>query len=101
MLLVVLFLSVCASDCLTVYDIAKFEPNDIHFLLDNKTSINTKMECACWCYNHTMCLTATFFGINQQCILYFSRLDQGKLYVMSTNEMISVLSFKNRTLPGK
>lgn len=93
MLWIVLLFSVCSSDRLTIYNNARFQPNDIHFLLDTNTSVNSQLECTCLCYNNIMCLTATFSGVNQRCILYFARLDQGKVNIMATTEITSVLSF--------
>jgi hypothetical protein len=76
MLWIVLFLSACSLDRLTVYNNARFEANDIHFLLDTKISVNSQIECACWCFNDTMCLTAIYSGIDQSCTLFFARLDE-------------------------
>lgn len=58
------------------------------------------MQCACWCRNTTMCLTANYSGIDQRCTLFSANLNQGKLCLMVTSAMTSVLSFKNKTLPG-
>ena len=100
MLWIVFFICVSSADKLTIYSNARFTPIDVHFLVTIKSSINSQTECACCCYNNTMCLTATYSGVDQNCTLFSARLDQGQLQLMVTSLMTSVISFRNKTLPG-
>jgi hypothetical protein len=93
----VMFYSIYLSSALTVYNNARFVPTNPQFIVDNVTNIFSQINCICLCYNNLMCLSTTYFGINQQCVLYSAALNQGKLYVMTTNLLTSVLSFENKT----
>ena len=99
MLWIVILFPVCSSEPLSMHNNARFQPSDIHFVLDSKTLVQSQTECAWWCFTTPMCLTATFVGVDQRCTLIFARLEQGSLHIMVTNIITSVLSFKNKTLP--
>ncbi len=101
MLWIVFVFSFSFSSALSVYNNAKFEPNNINLVLDNITQVYSQMDCACLCFNNIKCLTASYFGITQGCILFLTTLDHGTLRLMTTDLMASVLAFKNKTLPGK
>jgi len=98
---IIFFFCFSFSSPLSIYENAKFEPNSIYLTLDNITQIYSQIDCACLCFTNDKCLTATYFGVEQRCILFMTTLDQGTVSLMTTNEMASVLTFKNKTLPGK
>lgn len=93
----ILFCWFYLASTLTVYNNARFVPTNPQLILDNVTNINSQINCACICFNNLMCLTMTYSGINQQCVLYSTGLDQGTLGIMTTNLLASVLSFENKT----
>ncbi len=101
MLWMIFFFYFSFSSSLTIYENAKFEPNSIYLTLDNITQIYSQIDCVCLCYANVKCLTATYFGVERRCVLFMTTLDQGTVSLMTTNEMTSVLTFKNKTLPGK
>lgn len=98
MWLLFFFFSLCMSSPLLIYNNAKFEPNDNHFLLDAISPMTSQIGCVCACFNNSICLTITYLGINHSCWLFSARLEQGILRVISTNIIASVLTFKNKTL---
>ena len=83
-----------------MYNNARFQPNDQQFTLAVITQINSLMKCACQCFGNSMCLTATYIGVNQSCTLFSARPEQGSLKLMFTSTMASVLTFINKTLPS-
>jgi hypothetical protein len=85
------------ASALTVYNNARFVPTNPQLILNNLTNIDSQINCVCICFNNLMCLSVTYSGINQQCLLYSAALDQGTLRVMTTNSLTSVLSFENKT----
>jgi len=93
----ILFCWFYLASTLTVYNNARFVPTNPQLILDNVTNINSQINCAYICFNNLMCLTMTYSGINQQCVLYSAGLDQGTLGIMTTNLLTSALSFENKT----
>jgi hypothetical protein len=76
MLWIVLFLSLTAVSALrTIFNNARFEPDDQNFELNTIQGVNSPLACACLCFNQTMCLTSSYSGIDQSCTLYFARLN--------------------------
>lgn len=98
MLWVIFFYSFYATSALIAYNNARFEPFNPQFLRANITNVYSQAQCVCLCFKNSLCFTATYSGINQQCILYMARLDQGILHIMTTNLMTNVLNFEDRTL---
>lgn len=101
MLRIVLFLPLTVSLRLTIYNNARFEPADRHFELNTTQGVNSPSACACLCFNHTMCLTASYSGIDRLCTLFFATLNQGQVFAVPTSRGASAMSFKNKTLPGE
>ena len=66
-------------------------------ILTSLSSIATLNACACQCYNNPLCLTGTFFGINQTCILFSAYLAEGQLRLI-INKYATVFSFLDRTI---
>jgi hypothetical protein len=58
--------------------------------------VSTLDMCACQCYNYSTCVTGTYFGNNQTCILFSAYLSQGQLQPI-LNAHTNVFSFSNRT----
>jgi len=81
---------------MAVYNTAWFDPTNVTDLLINLFPVTTMNECACQCYNNSMCITGSFFGINQTCVLFSAHLWQGQLRLI-INKFASVFSFPNRT----
>ena len=80
---------------MTVYSTAQFQPTNANDSLIRLPSVLTFNACACRCYNHSLCVTATFFGFNQTCILFSSFLWEGQIQ-LTINISASVFSFSNR-----
>ena len=95
-----LLVCVCSTDQISQYKNAQFVPNDIHFLFDMKNSVNSICDCVSYCSNNSMCLTAVYSDLSKQCTLLSAKLNQGQLQLRTTDLMMSVLSFTNKTLPG-
>jgi hypothetical protein len=95
LILVICFTSVSAVPMI-IYDNARFDPTDVQSQLTNIFSVTTQEACACQCYANSSCITGTFIGINQTCILFSAYLWQGQVQVM-TDSFASVFSFSNRT----
>jgi hypothetical protein len=98
MLRIVLVFWFYYTSAFTVYNNAKFAPTDALLILYNNTQVNTQVNCACLCYNNSMCYTVTYSSINQQCTAYMAQLGQGTVYVSTTNLLTSVLTFANKTV---
>ncbi len=81
---------------MTVYNSACFDSIDVRFRLDTLLSVSSINTCACQCYHDSMCVTGSFFGVNQTCVLFSAHLWQGQLQLMN-NAFASVFSFPNRT----
>jgi hypothetical protein len=89
------------STALTVYNNARFEPNNIYFNFANITQVASQIDCACLCYSNSMCVTATYFGIAQRCTFSLAPIVQSILRLTTSDTMTSVLTFENRTISGK
>jgi hypothetical protein len=101
MLWIVLFFYFSFSSAIIVYNNANFKPNNINLILNTISQVYSQMDCACLCFTNTTCLTVTYFGIAQSCILFSVPLQYGTLSLMTTDQMASVSTFPNKTLPGK
>lgn len=102
MLLRLMFvLVICCASVLAVpmivYNNARFDPNDTQSQLMDIFSVTTQHACVCHCYTNSSCITSTFIGINQTCILFSANLQQGQLRLL-INSNASVISFPNRTV---
>ena len=86
---------------ITMYQNAQFNPIDMRYVFKKLSSINSSNNCLCQCFNHTLCFTATYFGINRTCLLTFAQLSQGQMQVVPTNINATVFTIRNRTLQGK
>jgi hypothetical protein len=69
---------------ITVYNNAQFNPIDARYMTSGLSSISSVNACLCQCYNNIICFTATYFSINQTCLLYSAQLSQGQLQVVPT-----------------
>ena len=74
---------------------AFFYPTNPTFQLSNLSPIMSQSACICRCYDDSSCITGTFDGNNQSCVLFSVNLQQGRLKL--TNTLTSVFSFKNRS----
>jgi hypothetical protein len=81
---------------ITVYNNAQFEPTYTSSVLSSLSSVATLNACQCYCYDDSLCITGTFLGIDQSCVLFGAQLIQGQLKIM-INSLASVFSFPNRT----
>ncbi len=85
-----------------VYNNARFDSiNNTHYMINNLSSINSSNACLCDCYNNGSCFTATYFSINQTCLLFSAQLSQGQLRVVPTILNAQVYFFGNRSSLGK
>jgi hypothetical protein len=82
---------------MTMYNNAWFDSINGSSILMSLSSIATLNACACQCYNNSLCITGTFIGINQTCILFSAYLGQGQLRLI-INKYATVFSFSNRTI---
>jgi hypothetical protein len=94
-LLLLCFVSVTTIP-MTIYSNACFDLTSVTHTLVTLVSVTTMNECACQCYNDSLCVTGTYFGINQTCVLFSAHLWQGKLGFI-INMFASTFSFINRT----
>lgn len=97
---VLVFLLLHVSAQLTVYQNAKFTPVDPYLSFSNLSSTVSRNNCACYCFQHPMCLIAIHSALFNRCSLSSARLDQGVLQIATTAQMNSVLIFGNKTLTG-
>ncbi len=81
---------------MTVYNTAWFDPTSVTNTLTTLVSVTTMNDCACQCYNNSLCVTGIYVGINQTCVLFSAHLWQGNLRLIN-NIFASVFSFLNRT----
>jgi len=81
---------------MTIYNTAQFNPTNVTDLLVTVYPVTTLNACACECYNDSLCITGSFFGINQTCVLFSAYLWQGQLRLI-INMFASVFSFSNKT----
>jgi len=82
-----------------IYNNARFDVTNVQLQLAIFFPITTQNNCICQCYNKSSCITGTFFGFNQTCVLFSVPLQQEQLSLMTTNLLTSVFSFSNRTIP--
>lgn len=80
-----------------VYNNARFNPIDIQSQLIDIFSITSQNGCICHCYTNSSCITSTFIGLNQTCILFNASLQQGEIRIMIDSNA-SVMSFPNRSI---
>ena len=97
---VLLYLLLHVSAQLTIYRNAKFTPVDSYLTFGNLSSTLSRNSCACYCFQHPMCIMAVHSGLFNRCSLSSARLDQGVIQVATTDQMNSILIFTNKTLPG-
>jgi len=81
---------------ITIYNTASFNPTSVTNTLTTLVSVTTMNDCACQCYNNSLCVTGIYVGINQTCVLFSAHLWQGELRLI-INIIASVFSFLNRT----
>jgi hypothetical protein len=86
---------------ITVYKNARFDPIDARSMMSTFSPISTVDACRCECYNNIICSTATYFGINRTCVLFYAQLNQGQLRVVPTVINATVSFFGNRSSSGK
>ncbi len=96
-LVIVIYLIPVRTVPLTIYNNAWFHPTNMSYQLINLSSASTLNMCACQCYNYSLCVTGTYFGNNQTCVLFSAYLAQGQLQPAS-NALTNVFSFPNRTI---
>jgi len=96
-LVLVIYLIPVQTVPLTIYNNAWFDPANISYQLANLSSVCTLNMCACQCYNYSTCVTGTYFGNNQTCVLFSAYLSQGQLQPAS-NALTNVFSFSNITI---
>ena len=101
MLRFVLLLQLCSSLPLTIYENARFESFDSNFILDTIMLVPSQLACGCECFQQTMCLTATYSTLEQRCTLFMAKVEQGIVTIMKRSQHWSILTFKNKTLPGR
>jgi hypothetical protein len=82
-----------------IYNNAQFNVSQVSSLLATLFPITTQNDCICQCYANSSCITGTFFGFNQTCVLFSVPLQQKQLSLMTTDRLTSVFSFSNRTIP--
>ena len=92
-----LFCTPVSTVPMMVYNNARFDPNNTQTQFINILSATTRNECACQCLANSSCITTTFSGRNQTCILFRANLFQGQLRIMLDNNA-SVIHFPNRTM---
>jgi hypothetical protein len=80
----------------TTYKNAWFDSTAVKNTLLTLVSATTIDECLCQCYSISLCVTGTYFGINQTCVLFSAHLWQGQLRVV-INIFASAFTFINRT----
>jgi hypothetical protein len=80
---------------------AIFDPIDTNYWLANLSSIESYNSCICQCYVQADCITANYYGLYQECILFSTPLQQQQLHVMNTNENTIVLSFQSISEVGE
>ena len=81
---------------MTIYTNAWFEPSNVANTMTNLISTATMEQCACQCSNNSLCVTGTYFGINQTCVLFSAHLWQGQIRII-INIYATVFTFINRT----
>jgi hypothetical protein len=94
-LLLLCFVSVTTVP-MTIYNNAWFDPSNVANTITILVSATTMEKCACQCYNNSLCVTGTYFGINQTCVLSSAHIWQGQLHLI-INVFVKVFSFINRT----
>lgn len=99
-LLLFFFLTFISTIPISIYNNALFNPIDAHFIVANLSSIQSQNICICQCISNSMCITATYNGYYQYCLLYFAQLYEGQLKLMTTDSMSSVIYFNNKTISG-
>ncbi|CAF0841683.1 unnamed protein product [Adineta steineri] len=77
------------------YDNTQFIPSQNSYLLNN-FQVQSQNECICLCYTNQSCITLTYFGINQTCLLYSSQLQIENLQLTTYTINSAVISFPNR-----
>ena len=80
---------------------AQFTPEESLFQLSNISSINNYLNCACQCWNNSMCVTATYDGVNKTCYLFSAQLQQGQLISVATDKPTTTVTFPDRNVAGK
>lgn len=75
-----------------IYDTAWFQPINTDNHIVALLSIPTINACACQCILNDLCVTGTFFGNNQTCVLFSSHLSQGKVNIIH-DTLVKVYSF--------
>jgi hypothetical protein len=96
----VCYLPYISTVLIAIYNNAQFDPIHNYSMLANLSSIELQQACICQCFLNSMCITASYNGYNQYCSLYFAQLEEGQLQLMTMDTNSSVISFKNKTLPG-
>ena len=88
-------------ESIIVYGNARFDPFDTRFILTQPFSVASVENCICECLNNTICFTATYFGINQTCLLFFAQMYQGELRVVPMIMNATVYFLDGKTTIGK
>ncbi len=86
---------------ITIYNNAQFVPINASYKLVDLFLVNSQNECICQCFANVKCLTTTYFGINKSCSLFSAQLRKNWLQLMLTIRNASVISFSNKSIPGK
>jgi hypothetical protein len=86
---------------ITMINNAIFDPIDSNFWMANLSSITSCDSCICQCYARSNCVTANYYGLRQECILFLVSLQQGQLHLITIDENATVISFKNRSYTGE
>ena len=72
----------------------------VNYQLINQLFVETQYECICQCFSNETCLTATYIGINHNCSLFSTKLNETDLQLAKFEINASILSFINRTISG-
>lgn len=99
-LILIFNFSLISTYSITTYRNARFEPFDNQSIISNLSSINSQDLCICHCRWNETCLTVVYSAYYRSCMLYRAQLNEGQLRVMTTLTNSSVMSIRNRTIPG-
>jgi hypothetical protein len=61
-------------------------------------NVQSQNECACYCFTNEICRTASYFGINNTCLLFSAKVQPENLRLTTLTIDAAVLTFQNRTV---
>ena len=94
-ILALLYVKPIASILMKIYSTAWFQPIDINDHVVTLLAMPTIYACACQCLANDLCVTGTFFGNNQTCVLFSSHLSQGQINIIN-DILVKVYNFPDQ-----